>query len=222
MRQLLQKRRICINLSQTRSKGTSSECDAEFCGDLYTFVDREVVERCVDPDVRERPYDRTYRYMAFVDPSGGAHDSMTLAIAHREGDAAVLDCTREVKPPFAPADVVGEFVLVLQVHNIRSVTGDRYGGSWVSDAFREHGVRYVASERARSEIYLDALPALMAGTAILLDDNRLVNQIAHLERRTTRTGRDCIDHMRGASDDLANTKLRCSRLTWGIPKRVKV
>ncbi len=47
----------------------------------------------------------------------------------------------------------------------------------------------------------------MAGTAILLDDNRLVSQISQLERRTTRTGRDSIDHMRGAFDDLANAAL---------------
>ena len=32
-------------------------------------------------------------YVAFVDPSGGQRDSMTLAIAHRDGDRAVLDCS---------------------------------------------------------------------------------------------------------------------------------
>ena len=47
----------------------------------------------------------------------------------------------------------------------------------------------------------------MAETAILLDDNRLVSQISQLERRTTRSGRDSIDHMRGAYDDLANAAL---------------
>lgn len=87
------------------------------------------------------------------------------------------------------------------------MTGDRYAGAWVSDSFRQHGVRYVASERSRSEIYLDALPLLMAGMASLLDSQRLVSQISQLERRTSRMGRDSIDHMRGASDDLANAAL---------------
>ncbi|MER9816490.1 terminase [Mesorhizobium sp. M0129] len=188
-------------------ESAAAEWDAKFRGDLSTFVDRAVVERCVDIGIHERPYLRQYRYVAFCDPSGGAHDSMTLGIAHREGDRGVLDCLREVKPPFAPADVVGEFCRVLNVYKITSVTGDRYAGSWVSDAFRKEGIRYVASERSRSEIYLDALPQLMGGTASLLDNIRLVGQISQLERRTTRTGKDNIDHMSGASDDLCNAAL---------------
>ena len=87
------------------------------------------------------------------------------------------------------------------------MTGDRYAGSWVSDAFQKHGIRYVAAERSRSELYLDALPELMSGSVSLLDDPRLIGQISQLERRTTRMGRDNIDHMSGASDDLANAAL---------------
>ncbi|MBB3288756.1 MULTISPECIES: terminase large subunit [unclassified Rhizobium] len=184
-----------------------AEWDAQFRGDLSTFIDRAVVERCVEVNALERPYDRKFRYVAFCDPSGGVHDSMTLGIAHREGDMQILDCVREVKPPFAPDDVVAEFVQVLNVYKIATVSGDRYAGSWVSEAFKKHGIRYVASERNRSEIYLDALPTMMTGTSILLDLPRLVGQISQLERRTTRTGRDTIDHMRGAKDDLANAAL---------------
>ena len=188
-------------------EAAAAEWDAHFRGDLSTFIDRGIVERSVEPGVRERPFERQYRYVAFCDPSGGAHDSMTLGIAHREGERAVLDCLREVRPPFAPDDVVSEFVRVMARYGIASVTGDRYAGNWVSDAFRKAGVRYVAAERNRSEIYLDALPGLMGGLVLLLDDNRLVGQISQLERRTTRTGRDSVDHMRGASDDLANAAL---------------
>ena len=77
----------------------------------------------------------------------------------------------------------------------------------MSDAFQKQAIRYVAAERSRSEIYLDALPALMSGSVSLLDDLRLIGQISQLERRTTRMGRDSIDHMSGASDDLANAAL---------------
>jgi hypothetical protein len=46
-------------------------------------------------------------YAAFVDPSGGSLDSMTIAIAHREKDGrAILDAVRERRPPFSPDDVV--------------------------------------------------------------------------------------------------------------------
>jgi hypothetical protein len=38
----------------------------------------------------------------------------------------------------------------------------------------------------------------------LLDNDRLVTQLTSLERRTSRGGRDSIDHAPGAHDDLAN------------------
>lgn len=188
-------------------EAAAAEWEAEFRGDLSMFIDRRRVEACVDVGVHERPFNRAFRYTAFCDPSGGVHDSMTLGVAHREGDAAVLDVIREVKPPFVPADVVNEFARLLKTYGVASVTGDRYGGQWVSDAFHKSGIRYVPSERSRSEIYLDALPGLMAGTSNLLDHVRLVGQISQLERRTTRNGRDTIDHMRGANDDVANAAL---------------
>ncbi|MCT7375733.1 terminase [Chelativorans salis] len=188
-------------------EAAASEWDAEFRSDLSTFVERAVVERCVEAGVHERPFDRRYRYLGFCDPSGGAHDSMTLAIGHREGERVVLDCTREVKPPFAPADVCDEFSRLLKAYGVGTVTGDRFGGQWVQEAFTQRGIRYSPSERSRSEIYLDALPLLMAGTCILLDDTRLVAQVSQLERRVTRGGRDAIDHQRGGADDLANSAM---------------
>jgi hypothetical protein len=39
------------------------------------------------------------RYSAFVDPSGGSSDSMTLAIGHREKDITIVDVVREIAAP---------------------------------------------------------------------------------------------------------------------------
>ena len=39
----------------------------------------------------------------------------------------------------------------------------------------------------------------------LVDHPKLVNQLASLERRTARGGRDSIDHAPGAHDDVANS-----------------
>ena len=54
---------------------------------------------------------------------------MTLAIAHVEGEIAVLDLVRERRPPFSPADVVDEFVATLRLFGVSEVTADRYGAS---------------------------------------------------------------------------------------------
>ena len=85
----------------------AAEYGAQFRTDLESFVSPEKVDACTDPDF-ERPHHPGFGYLAFVDPSGGSSDSMTMAIAHVEGDIAVLDVIREVIPPFNPSTVVGE------------------------------------------------------------------------------------------------------------------
>jgi hypothetical protein len=67
------------------SAAASSEWLGEFRSDIAAFVQREVVESCVTAGDLERPWNAKHRYTAFVDPSGGSSDSMTLAVGHREG-----------------------------------------------------------------------------------------------------------------------------------------
>jgi hypothetical protein len=181
-----------------------SEWLAEFRDDLSDFISRRVVMACIEPGVFERPFKRVQRYVGFCDPSGGSNDSMTLGIAHREADTVVLDVLREVKAPFNPEAVVAEFCTLLKSYRIATVHGDRYGSEWVSSQFRAHGVNYEPSERTKSELFLDALPMLNSGGVALLDNDRMVSQLCALERHTTRSGKDAIDHPPGAHDDLAN------------------
>jgi hypothetical protein len=188
----------------------AAEYGAEFRVDVETYVPREVVEAAVVPGRYELGPISTVRYFAFVDPSGGTSDSMTLAIAHREKDGrAVLDAIRERRPPFSPEDVTSEFAMLLKAYRIGKVVGDRYGGEWPRERFRLHGVTYELAEKPKSDIYRDILAALNSGKIELLDHPRLVTQICGLERRTARGGRDSIDHAPGAGchDDLANSAL---------------
>ena len=178
---------------------------AEFRSDIESFVDREVVEAAVITGRHELAPASGVSYVGFVDPSGSAVDSMTLAIAHREDDVVVLDAVRERRPKFSPESVVGEFCGVLAGYGVTEVTGDRFGGQWVVEKFREHGVTYTTSERPKNVIYQEFLPALNSGRVELLDNARLIAELCGLERRTGRgTGRDVIDHPPGAHDDIAN------------------
>jgi hypothetical protein len=146
---------------------------------------------------------------AFTDPAGGSGgDSFTLAIARetRRGDVdvIVLELVREVKPPFSPEATVAEFAAVLKAYGVTEVTGDRYAGEWPREAFRKHGVEYLPSAQSKSELYGELLPLVNSRRVELLDDARLIGQLATLERRTARGGRDSIDHAPGSHDDLAN------------------
>ncbi|MBW4091913.1 MAG: hypothetical protein HIU82_12525 [Proteobacteria bacterium] len=183
----------------------AAEYGAEFRSDIETFVSREVVDAATPLDRRELPPMSGANYVAFVDPSGGSADSMTLAIAHRlPDDRAALDAVREVRPPFSPESVTKEFAALLARYSISEVEGDRYAGEWPRERFREHGISYVCAEKPKSDIYRELLPALNSGKIELLDVRVLQAQLCSLERRTARGGRDSIDHPPGAHDDLAN------------------
>jgi len=111
---------------------------------------------------------------------------------------------REIRAPFNPEDATEEFCKLLRSYCISRVTGDRYAGEWPREQFRKRGIFYVPSELPKSGLYLDLLPKLNSRQIRLLDNARLVNQLAGLERRTARGGKDSIDHSPGAHDDVAN------------------
>jgi hypothetical protein len=188
----------------------SAEWMAEFRDDISAFVTREAIDACVSLDVFERPRVHSVKYEAFVDPSGGSSDSMTLAISHAQmsrdkaRSIAVLDAVREIRAPFSPEDAVKEFAALLKTYGIRRVRGDRYAAEWVREAFKKAGIEYRPSDLSKSEIYRDFLPRLNSGEVDLLDNARMVSQLLSLERRTARGGRDSIDHPPGGKDDLAN------------------
>jgi len=174
--------------------------------DVSTFLPRETIEAAVDAGVTVRPPVPGVSYKAFCDPSGGVSDAFTLAIAHAEGDAALLDCLLEIAAPFNPTTATATIAETLRQYGLREVTGDRYAQSWVVDAFQRQAVQCKHSDRDRSALYADALPLFTAGRARLLDSKRLVVQLANLERRTSAGGRDRIDHPRGNHhDDLGNS-----------------
>jgi hypothetical protein len=181
----------------------SAEYMAQFRSDIESFIGIEPLQRVVTAGVLERQ-PQTWRYTAFTDPSGGAGDSFSLAVAHKEHDIAVLDLVREVKPPFSPENVVKEFSETLHRYRVTKVFGDRFGGEWPREQFRKHGVNYEPSEKSKSEIYTEFLPLVNSRVCELLDHPRLIAQLTGLERRTSRGGRDSIDHAPNSHDDVCN------------------
>ena len=198
-------------------ESAASEYGAEFRADIADFVSRAIVEACIEPGCHERAPARGagHRYVAFIDAAGGSgSDSMTCGIAHSEASGPVLDAVRERRPPFSPDDAVQEFAALLKSYGITTAESDRWGGDWVGEAFRKHGITVVPSAKPKSDIYRELLPLLNAHRCALLDSPRLVAQLVGLERRTARSGKDSIDHAPNAHDDVANAAagalLRCS------------
>ena len=190
-----------------------SEYDAEFRAEGETYISAEALDAVIVPDLMVIP-PSSFKYRAFVDPAGGSGaDSATLAIAHAEqrtssegqnSIAFVLDIALERRPPFSPSDALRDFAKVLKEYKISQVTGDRFAGDFPREVFSKNGIRYKTSDYTKSDLYRELLPLITSGRVELLDKARLRNQILNLERRVSRSGKDSIDHSRGAHDDVAN------------------
>jgi hypothetical protein len=129
---------------------------------------------------------------------------MTLAIAHLQGDVAVLDAALEVRPPFDPDAAVADCAALLSRFGISRIIGDHYAGLWPVARFAAHGITFEQSARPKNDLYHDFLPLANSRRVELLDHPRLAAQLIGLERRTARSGRDSIDHIPGGHDDIAN------------------
>lgn len=202
-----------------------AEYNAQFRSDIEAFIDRAVIEGLVMSGRHELAPSKSFSYFGFADPSGGGQDSYTFAVAHLEGEVIVLDCLREIKPPFSPRDATAELAALARSYGLSEVSGDKYAGQWPAEQWRAAGVSYRFSERSKSELYGELLPLLNAGKIELLDHPKLVNQLAGLERRTTRgSGRDVVDHPVGPAyhDDVANVLAGVASVVTRRPNLLRV
>jgi len=78
------------------------------------------------------------------------------------------------------------------------------GGEWPSEAFRKYGIRYTPSRLSKSELYLALVPRINSQTIELPEVPELLRELRGLERRRGSSGKDRVDHVRGAHDDRAN------------------
>lgn len=186
-------------------QAAAAEYGAQFRSDIESYISREAVEAVTIPDRIELPPARANDYYAFVDAAGGSgQDAMTCAIAHKDGDTIIIDAMRSFKPPFSPQYVVGEICALLNQYRVRYVTGDRWGGDFVQEQFRDHRIAYEPSEKTKSELYAELLPMINSQRVELPDNKQLFDELVGLERKTSATGKDRIDHAPGSHDDLCN------------------
>ncbi len=170
----------------------ASEWGAEFRSDISSYADDEAIDACIIPGRRELPPVSGVVYTGFIDASGGRKDSFTLSIAHKntEAETATIDVCREWRPPFQPQAVVEQVAEILKRYKISKARADRYAGEWINSAFIKEGIKIEPETRSKSELYIELLPLLHNGAIELPDNNRLINQLKGLERKTRAGGRD--------------------------------
>lgn len=194
--------RVIADAEADDPEAAKAEWHGQFRDDVAGFVSRDVIEAVTRTGPLELPYDRQHRYFGFTDPSGGSKDEFCIAIGHTEDQRTIIDVVRGMTG--TPAAIVAEFAELLREYRLSEVVGDRYAGSWPADEFGRHRIRYIPADRPKSELYRDSLAVLNSGQCELPPDPKLTAQLCALERRTTRGGRDSIDHPVGGHDDRAN------------------
>lgn len=183
-------------------ESAKAEYGAQFRSDLEAFIERAAIESVTRAAPLELPFNSRNRYVAFVDPAGGGQDEYTLAIGHREDTCMVVDLIRAKRG--VPAEITAEYAAILKAYSVHKAHSDKYAGSWPADEFKKHGITIEYSPKPRSELYLDALPAITSGRVEPPPIDKLLAQFVGLERKTSRTGRDSVNHSPGAHDDIAN------------------
>ena len=198
--------RVIDEAIEANPSAAAAEYMSQFRSGIEAFINREVVNACIDVNTYERAPMQGTIYKAFLDFAGGSgQDSMTLAIGHKDGNVVVVDALREIKPPFSPEFAVAQFANLLKTFKIYTVEGDNFGGEFAKEPLKKHSISYVLAKKPKSDLYSHhLLPMLNSGRVDLLDHPRANAQIIGLECHTARAGRDKIDHPPGGHDDLAN------------------
>lgn len=194
-------------------QSAAAEYNSEWRDDLAAYIGRDEIEAIVDAGITVRPAQSGLQYTAFIDASSGAgKDSFCCSIGHRaDGDVCIVDCVVEIVPPFSPPTACATLAQALKSYRITRVTADRWGLAFVASEFERHGISLGYSDRTSSEIFRQALPIIRSGRARLVDNDRMINQFANLERRILPSGGERIGHPErgGHHDDIAVVVAGC-------------
>jgi hypothetical protein len=203
-------------------EAAASEWDAQFRSDLSQLLDDASIDAAIDRDrPLELPPKYGVTYECFADASAGRRDAFTMCVGHWDQDQFICDAIWGRHPPFDCAGVASDFVALAKSYNCRSIT-QHYSGEWVAQAFRDAGMTSRPSELSKSQLYLEGLQLFLRGLVSIPDCPQLIRELRLLERRTSRTGKDCVDHGAGGSDDYANVLFGAMRLsTKRKPREVR-
>jgi hypothetical protein len=198
------------------------EYEAMFSDDLAAFL----AEAWLDAAVVDGRYELAPRagiaYVATADTTGGSTDTFTLSICHAEDSGRIVQDlikgwtgSRTAKVDLG--GVVAEIAETVRRYGLTEVSGDRYAGAWVTEAFAKAGIAYRAATMDKSRAYLESEPLFSSGRVELLDHPAMRREFGLLERRLRPGGKSVVDHPRGSHDDYANaTALGIAQTAQGV------
>lgn len=179
-----------------------------FREDVSGFLEDAILQGAVVPGVLSAPYQPDALYCGAVDLAGGGSDehAAAIALAGAPGVAVVNVRVWGNKSPLE--QVLDEAAQLFTAYGLRMVWADRYAASWPVEAFHQRGMVLNTCPKSTGDTYIEFAGALRQRQVALPDHPKLLTQLRGLERRTTRDGRDTVDHRPGGHDDVAAATAR--------------
>lgn len=194
-----------VRMEQDDSDAYRSEVLGEFRAGVRQLLDESTLQAAVDGGVVVRPPQPNVEYVGCLDVATGTQstgDWWVAAVAHREGDLAVLDAILVVRPPFSTPAAAQQTGRLADAYRVREWLADRFAAGFSDAELARVNIRLTPA-RPKSELYLELAVLVASGSVRLLDHPELLKQLRGLERFRGAT-RDRVDHRRGSRDDVSN------------------
>lgn len=189
---------------------------AEFSEDINSWIDAEILYRCVVLGRAELPPEPGVFYFAAIDPAF-RHDDFALAIAHRDsGGTVVLDLLARwrgsKKIPVCWGQVRDDIQYYCKQYGIYVVHGDQHCAAIIQEQLLQLGIHFkekTFGPRTRAEIFGNLKHLLRQSKIELLDEREFLEQLLNLEELTKDGGRIDIQPAGTMRDDLAVVAALC-------------
>ena len=200
--------RVVARAYERDPQAASAEYGAEFRNDVSGFLDFETVEAAIDRGVTVRAPRAGIRYESGCDPSGGARDSFTLAVAHNDNGVAILDCVVGIKPPSHRRQRRRKSLRCSSRMALTKTVGDHYSAEWVVDAMSRVGITSISTPNATA----------LRSISTLCRCSRRVVPVFSTTRAWLRSSlNSSVGRRRTAG--IASTMARTAMTTFVIPRR---
>lgn len=173
-------------------------CDFSAGSGVEKFFVTTQIDQCVMGGVESVPPQcgLSVEYVCAVDPTGGAHDWMTMVIVERLEDGSVRQCVAKGWDPTISGaatvhSIAKEIAEIVEPYGIRTVYGDVFGGAWVTEAFAAVGLEYETrgfggpSKVQRASLMRELLAT---GRIKLLDNATQTRELKEYEKKILHSG----------------------------------
>jgi hypothetical protein len=189
---------------------------AEFVDSVVSWIEPEVLARCVIKDRKELPPLPGATYAAAIDP-GFKKSDFAMALAHHAGEGLiVLDCvpfwTGSKQAPLGFQWVCGQVAGILRQFGINVLQGDQFAAVAIKQEFLKIGIIYdefTFSRNTRAQLFSNLRHVIEQQRIELLEHPELLQQLRSLEEHRSADGNVDIRPVHGQKDDLAVVLALC-------------